>query len=71
MSELHPQVRKGLDDYARVLSDMGLTDFHSGGVAKARELMRVLQCAPSDLPEVDRVEDRSIPGPAGEIPIRW
>lgn len=70
MSGLHPQVRKALDDYERTVSDMGLTDFHSGGVDKARELMQALAAPRESLPEIHSVQDRTVPGPEGEIPIR-
>jgi len=59
-----------LDVYEQALSDMGLTDFHSGGVEKARLLMKAI-AAPADAwPEIHSVDDRMIPGPEGQIPVR-
>lgn len=47
--------------------------FHQLGVRDARELLRATIAAapkPADLPELALVEDRTIAGPAGEIPLR-
>ena len=70
MGELHPQMRKFVDVAAQGMAALGLTDIHSSGVEAARFLMRFNQ-APKELwPPIHHVQQRAIPGPGGEIPLR-
>lgn len=70
MSELHPEMRKLIDQLEQMLREAGLTDLHSGGVEKARAFLAGLAPPAEALPPIHRVENRAIPGPGGEIPVR-
>ena len=70
MSGLHPGIRKELDQIERDMREAGLSDIHSNGVADARAFLASLAPKPEDLPSIHSVKDRTIPGPAGEIPVR-
>lgn len=62
---LHPQTQAILDGMAR----FGWKDFHLLTPAEARVQMGALRA--KDPPEpIAQVEDRTIPGPRGEIPVR-
>lgn len=65
--KLEPQARAFLDEVAA----LGLPPVHTIPVAQARELMEARAAALWGPPErVHRVEDRTVPGPAGAIPVR-
>jgi acetyl esterase len=63
---LDPQARAVLDQFA--MSGMPL--FHEMSVAEARQAIMALAAASGEPPAVAKVEDRRIPGPQGEIPVR-
>jgi len=64
---LDPKVRQHLDQAAA----LGFPASHTVSPVEARELMfRRRALLPSAPEPVARVEDRAIPGPAGEIPVR-
>jgi len=63
---LDPQVRTILEQAAA----LGLPAYHELSPAKARQQMLDLTPALDPLLTVERVENRSIPGPGGEIPLR-
>ncbi|HEY3111943.1 MAG TPA: alpha/beta hydrolase [Chloroflexota bacterium] len=67
MAALDPQARALLDERAR----WGLPPHHqvTPEVARKNTLAR-LELQPVPIEPVERVENRTIPGPAGEIPIR-
>src|SRR5262249_39966179 len=52
------------------LAAMGGSPLHTLEVAQARELMNALRAFNAAGPEVAKVEDRKIPGPTGDIPVR-
>ena len=62
---LDPQMKAILDKAAA----LGGPAFHTLGVEKVREAIRSGSAAGAREP-VAHVEDRRIPGPAGEIPVR-
>ena len=63
-----------LDPQAQALLEqmkaMGFTYTSDLTVARAREMLQAMQAVRPDGEQVAHVEDRMIPGPAGEIPIR-
>src|SRR6188508_2744 len=64
---LDSQARAVLDERAR----WGLPPVHQVSPEQARTNTRArLELAPIEVEPVHRVEDRTIPGPGGEIPIR-
>ena len=63
---LDPQVKEILEETAA----LGLPAYHDLSPTKARKQMLDLAPPVDPLLAVKRVEDRSIPGPVGEIPIR-
>src|SRR5947209_5485023 len=63
---LDPQVQAFLE----YMQQMGFYYTPELTVHKARELSRAMLATRSEPEAVARVEDRKIPGPAGEIPIR-
>jgi len=63
-------MRKHLDAFARLMGDYGLSEIYSKGVEQARAFFFIAIMPDVALPSVYQVEDRSIPGPGGEIPIR-
>jgi acetyl esterase len=63
---LDPQAKVLLDQFAAV----GGQPLSSMSVADARRLMEVLSSMRAAPPPIRSTEDRRIPGPAGEIPIR-
>ena len=70
MSQLHPEIRKTLDLFEQAMSENGLTDLHSGGVDAARAFHNSRRLPESMLPPIHRVENLTIPGSGGDIPIR-
>lgn len=70
MSGLHPEIRKVVDAVEQGMADIGLSDIHSGGVEKARLFLAALAPPDEALPPIHSVQDREIPGPDGQIPIR-
>jgi acetyl esterase len=63
---LDPQVKELLD----AMEAMGFEELHTLSVEEARERARSM-IDPEAFPEYDgRIEDRSLPGPAGDIPVR-
>ena len=66
MTPLDPQVKVLLDQMAAANQPA----FHSQTPADARNAMRAMLNVLGPGPEVDKVENRKIPGPAGEIPVR-
>src|SRR5919112_1904085 len=64
---LDPKVREFLDQAAAA----GFPPTHTVSPTEARELMLQRRALLAATPEpVARLEDRTIPGPAGEIPVR-
>ncbi|NHN49143.1 alpha/beta hydrolase [Halostella sp. JP-L12] len=66
MAELDPQV----SDYLDFLDELGQPDLADVGAEQARELSAAFLSDPSDREDVAATEDRTVPGPDGEIPIR-
>jgi acetyl esterase len=66
MPTLLPEVQAVLDANA----EMGLPDFSELTAEEARTLFLELRLAPPELVPVDRIEDRVIPGPGGDLAIR-
>lgn len=66
MTPLDPQVKTLLDQMAAA----GQPAFHTQTPADARKAMQAMLDVFVAGPQVHKVEDRKIPGPAGEIPIR-
>src|SRR5438045_4096870 len=63
---LHPQAQALLEQIYK----MGLYYTPDLTVMRAREILKSMQAAQPQGEPVANVEDRMIPGPAGEIPIR-
>ena len=63
---LDPAVRVILDQMAA----SGLKPFNEVSVAEARASMLALAGASGELENVARIEDRRVPGPRGDIPVR-
>ncbi len=63
---LDPVARKLLDTFASA----GLPPMHTLPAATAREMSRAGQANVPPGPDVAHVENRTVPGPAGEIPVR-
>lgn len=63
-----------LDPVARAFLDqvtaMGLPPFHEQSVAAARDGIRLLAQMDGSREAVARVEDHTVPGPAGDVPVR-
>jgi acetyl esterase len=51
------------------MAQTGAPPIHQLPVPEARRMMQMMVAA-APRPQVGRVEDRAIPGPAGEIPVR-
>ena len=53
-------------------AEAGMAEYHTLSASEARDQMQRMREAmgPVEPEAVARVEDRSIPGPAGEIPLR-
>ena len=66
MTPLDPQVKALLDQMAAAKQPA----FHSQTPADARKAMGALLDVFGPGPAVHKVEDRKLPGPAGEIPVR-
>lgn len=68
MAELHPQIQHVL----KVMAEMNLRPIEAMTPAEAREQMEATaQSRKADPLLVDRVEERMIPGPAGDIRLRF
>src|SRR5262245_44094267 len=63
---LDPQARLLLDQFAST----GAPPLHEMAVPDARQLMDTLRTMSPPGDPVAHVEDRTVPGPAGEIPVR-
>ena len=61
---LDPQVKQIMEQVAA----LGLPDAHTVSPAEARANAKKRPRAPG--PEVAKVEDRTIPGPDGQVPVR-
>jgi len=70
MSPLHPEMRKVIDAIDAELSDRGMTDLHTAGVDVARAFLETWVVPEADRQPIHQVEDRAVPGPAGDIPVR-
>ena len=70
MSPLHPEMRKVIDAIDTELSDRGMTDLHTAGVDAARIFLETWVVPEVDRQPIHQVEDRAVPGPAGDIPVR-
>jgi acetyl esterase len=66
MTPLDPQVKVLLDQMAAAKQPA----FHSQSPTDARNAMRAMLNVLGPGPEVAKVENRKIPGPAGELPVR-
>ena len=63
---LDPQAKAVLDQFA----SMGGQQLHEMSVAQARELILGMVALAGEPESIARVENRTVPGPAGEIPVR-
>ena len=63
---LDPQAKAVLDQFA----SMGGPPLHEMSVAQARELILGMVALAGEPESIARIENRTVPGPAGEIPIR-
>jgi acetyl esterase len=63
---IDPAVRMILDQ----MVESGLRPFNEVSVTEARASMLALAGASGELETVARIEDRSVPGPGGDIPVR-
>ena len=63
---LDPQAKAVLDQFA----SMGGPQLHEMSVAQARELILGMVALAGEPESVARIENRTVPGPAGEIPVR-
>ena len=63
---LDPQAKAILDQFA----SMGGPQLHEMSVAQARELILGMVALAGEPESIARIENRTVPGPAGEIPIR-
>ncbi len=70
MGELHPQMKVAIEDFETMLRHMGLTGFRSPDPAATRALLAAMAAPTDSLPPIHRVEDRTIPGPAGALAVR-
>lgn len=64
-SELHPQMATAIED----VRHNGLPEWHAMSVDRARRLENEVFAADGQ-PAVNRIRDRTIPGPAGDVPVR-
>ena len=63
---LDPQAKAVLDQFA----SMGGPQLHEMSVAQARELILGMVALAGEPESVARIENRTVPGPAGQIPVR-
>ena len=63
---LDPQAKAILDQFA----SMGGPQLHEMSVAQARELILGMVALAGEPESIARIENRTVPGPAGEIPVR-
>ena len=70
MSQLHPEMRKVIDAIDAELSDRGMSDLHTAGVEAARAFLESWVVPEADRAAIHQVEDRTVPGPVGDIPVR-
>jgi len=63
---LDPQAKAVLDQFA----SMGGPQLHEMSLAQARELILGMVALAGEPESIARVENRTVPGPAGEIPVR-
>ena len=63
---LDPQAKAVLDQFA----SMGGQQLHEMSVAQARELILGMVALGGEPESIARVENRTVPGPAGQIPVR-
>ena len=63
---LDPQAKAVLDQFA----SMGGQQLHEMSVAQARELILGMVALAGEPESVARIENRTVPGPAGQIPVR-
>ncbi|NOK59459.1 MAG: hypothetical protein GFH27_549283n81 [Chloroflexi bacterium AL-W] len=70
MGQIHPAIQKNIDAFDQGLAAAGIDDYYSAGAERFRAFLDNLAVPPEFLPAIHSVEDRTIPGPAGEIPIR-
>jgi acetyl esterase len=67
MPNLHPQIQRALD----IMATLNLKPFEDSTPAEARELMETMAASrKAETLPVAKVENRTIPGPAGQIPVR-
>jgi len=63
---LDPQAKAVLDQFA----SMGGPQLHEMSVAQARELILGMVALAGEPESIARIENRTVPGPAGQIPVR-
>ena len=63
---LDPQAKAVLDQFA----SMGGQQLHEMSVAQARELILGMVALAGEPESIARIENRTVPGPAGQIPVR-
>jgi acetyl esterase len=65
-----PPLRPEVVELLEMFTEIGLKDFPEMTPDEARQTFIDLRVAPDNLPQVDRIENRSIDGPAGPMAIR-
>jgi acetyl esterase len=67
MPNLHPQIQRALE----IMATLNLKPFEDSSPAEARALMETMAASrKAETLPVAKVESRTIPGPAGQIPVR-
>lgn len=69
-SQLHPGMKSFIDSVSAFMSEKGLTDLQSADVKVTRSIFEAFVAPEELLPSIHHIDDRTIPGPSGEIPIR-
>lgn len=70
MGQVHPAIQKNIDAFDQAVAAAGLETFYSAGAESARAFLETLMVPADLLPPIHSAENRTIPGPGGEIPIR-
>lgn len=69
-NQLHPEMKRFIDEAAVYGSALGFDDLHNLDVSKTRAILNSQKTPEEDLPPIFQIDNIEIPGPAGEIPIR-
>ncbi|MFC2164058.1 alpha/beta hydrolase [Acidobacteriota bacterium] len=68
--QLHPEMKSFIDTMSAFTSEIGFNDLPNLDVKEARSILNSTKTPEEVLPPVIRIENLTIPGPDGEIPIR-